>query len=115
MSGEYDTESAMFKVNDLPTRGHPRKLQKGKFKTEIRKHYFSQRIVNLWNSLPEPVVMAPSINTFKNRLDKHWKNMKFLYDDFKAVPYYELITTNPRMPTEDTSESEDTSDQCPGR
>ena len=26
-----------------------------------------------WNSLPESIVTAPSLNSFKNRLDKHWK------------------------------------------
>jgi len=30
------------------------------------------RITNVWNSLPFSVVTAPSVNSFKNRLDKHW-------------------------------------------
>jgi len=30
-------------------------------------------VVPHWNSLPEYVVTAPSTNTFKNRLDKHWQ------------------------------------------
>jgi len=29
------------------------------------------RVVNLWNSLPSEVVSAPSVNVFKERLDKH--------------------------------------------
>ena len=40
--------------------------------TNIRSSFFSQRIVNHWNGLPEEVVRAESVNTFKNRLDK-WK------------------------------------------
>jgi len=31
-------------------------------------------IVNMWNSLLDYVVMSDTINTFKNRLDAHWKH-----------------------------------------
>ena len=44
---------------------------------------FSNRITNmwtLWNSLPDSVVMADTVNQFKNRLDKHWAKYAFLYD-----------------------------------
>ena len=37
-------------------------------------------ITNMWNSLPDSVVMADTVNQFKNRLDKHWANYAFLYD-----------------------------------
>jgi len=30
------------------------------------------RITNVWNSLPFSVITAPLVNSFKNRLDKHW-------------------------------------------
>ena len=40
------------------------------YKKDSRKYYFSSRVVTDWNALPENVVTAPSINTFKNRLDK---------------------------------------------
>ena len=39
--------------------------------------FFSLRVVDLWNSLPESVVSAPRLNSFKNRLDKCWKEYKF--------------------------------------
>ena len=32
------------------------------------------RVVGTWNDLPEEVVNAPSVNAFKYRLDKHWKD-----------------------------------------
>jgi len=35
---------------------------------------------NTWNSLPDSVVMADTVNQFKNRLDKHWVKRAFLYD-----------------------------------
>jgi len=33
-----------------------------------------------WNSLPNDVVEAETINTFKNRLDKHWSNQDVLFN-----------------------------------
>ena len=47
-------------------------------------HYFTNRIVNTWNSLPEEIVNAPSISSLKNRLDKFWQNQDILYN-YKAV------------------------------
>jgi ribonucleases P/MRP protein subunit RPP40 len=52
------------------TRGHKLKLVKNRSNGNLRKNFFSQRIVNCWNSLPQEVVEADSINCFKNRLDK---------------------------------------------
>jgi len=42
--------------------------------------FFSNRIINIWNSLPDSVVMADTNNQFKNRLDKYWKTYDFVYD-----------------------------------
>jgi hypothetical protein len=52
------------------TRGHRLKLEKKRSKGEVRKQFFSQRVVNSWNSLPQFVIDADSVNSFKNRLDK---------------------------------------------
>ena len=65
------------------TRGNELKLQHNRSKLDIRKHSFSQRITNLWNSLPNHVVQSSSINSFKNSLDKHWSCQE-LYYDWKA-------------------------------
>jgi len=56
-------------------RGHSLKIRKDRPNLDIRKHFFSQRVVNAWNKLPQHVVDAPSVNCFKNRLDKHWEDM----------------------------------------
>ena len=61
------------------TRGHSFKIVKPRARLDIRKYSFSNRIVNSWNSLSEDVVLAGSINTFKNRLDKYWRDRKFIY------------------------------------
>ena len=46
---------------------------------DIRKYNFTYRVVSLWNSLPSHVVNAPTLNTFKNRLDRIWANEEVLY------------------------------------
>ena len=46
----------------------------------VRKNSFGVRIVNIWNNFPENVVNSLSVNTFKNRLDKHWKNQEILFN-----------------------------------
>ena len=33
----------------------------------------------MWNSIPSYVVMSDTINTFKNRIDAHWKHRDFLF------------------------------------
>jgi len=45
---------------------------------ETDEKFFSQRVVPHWNKLPEAVVMAESVNIFKNRLDryKEWGHLK---------------------------------------
>src|SRR5882757_9093707 len=52
------------------TRGHNCRIVKQRSHLDIRKYFFSQRRVNTWNSLPQTVVDADSVNLFKNRLAK---------------------------------------------
>ena len=40
------------------------------FRIEMRKHFFSQRVVSLWNSLPQSAVEAGSLDAFKRELDR---------------------------------------------
>ena len=41
---------------------------------------FSARIVNIWNSLPNSIVDASTVNAFKARLDKFWSHQAVKYD-----------------------------------
>jgi len=50
------------------------------FIINLRKHYFSARIVNIWNSLPNHVVDVTNVNLVKARLDRFWINQDVKYD-----------------------------------
>ena len=96
IQGHYDPEtSTIIKlINDteqrFSTRTNSKKVVYNRANTNIRKNSFSIRIANYWNKLPEN-------NSFKNRLNKHWKDEELYYANYKADMYMlsgcELIDT----------------------
>jgi len=51
------------------------KLKEGRFRLDIRKKFFSLRVVRPWHRLPRAAVASPSLAVFKARLDVALSNL----------------------------------------
>jgi len=91
------------------TRSNGFKLKEGRFRLDIRKKLFTMRVVKHWNGLPREVVDAPSLETFKARLDGALSNLVWLKmslltaaglgymtsaGPFQPKPFYDSIFTH---------------------
>ncbi len=95
LHGMHTCSSALLPLHHIEertTRGHSLKLLKPSPRPRSRQAFFTQRVVNLWNSLPESTVTAPTINSFKNRLDRAWSGAPLRYN-------YKSETVTPCMRT----------------
>ena len=86
LNGLYD-ESVTHGILDLSrhhqarmNRGHNMKLYKNKARLNVRQKFFSIRIVDSWNDLPQRIIDSPSVKCFESRLDKYWEGQDMKYD-----------------------------------
>jgi hypothetical protein len=84
LNGIDDTHATtgMMELNTQAiTRGHNKKLKKQSCRLRnVRKYSFTSRVVDIWNSLSEEIIVAKTVKEFEIGLDNHWKHQECKYD-----------------------------------
>ena len=75
------------------TRGHALKIIKNRSRVNVRKNFFSQRVVNDWNALPVLVVDSESVNSFKNNYDKYVGNKRKRLGCLEVRPWMKFMVS----------------------
>ena len=94
-------EGLFTRVCSERTRGNGFQLKEGGFRLEIRKKFFSMRVVRPWHRLPGEAVVAPSLAVFKARSDGAlgslgwWKGSLPLTGGWKEMSY--KVPSNPNQ------------------
>jgi len=81
VSGKYDsaiTPTLIISDTHKTSWENDLRLQKSRLKYDMRKFYFTNRVVDQWNSLPNWVVTANYTKIFKNELI-NIGNIRILY------------------------------------
>ena len=88
-NGTFDKNfPSILTKKSLGLRGHKYKLSLTRANKDIYKYFFSNRVVNDWNSLPENIVMSEDVKKFEKALGHHWGNQDLMFEDFKADIQY---------------------------
>ena len=80
INGIENVECSLFfhlATHNRPSRRHDKQIVKQKFRTDTRKFFFSQRVINDWNSLPRNTVECKTVLSFKRNLDVYMNNVSF--------------------------------------
>lgn len=61
---------SLFSLNISVTRGHSAKIVRKRCRLDVRRHFFSERVVERWNNLDQHVIDSDTLNSFKSGLEK---------------------------------------------
>ena len=94
LKGAYDIDNQFFTPSTFTTmRGHSKKLFKHHVNWYTRSKFFSNRVINDWNSLPQFIVDSSSVNEFKMLLYRHYSNclFDFMYNIYITITIIYVI------------------------
>ena len=82
MNGYENIDSNIFfKIKKMKiSRGHNYMLVKKQSRLDVRKYSFSQRTINVWNTLSTECVQSSSVNMSKNRIHKYLVKAGYTYN-----------------------------------
>ena len=92
---DIPTETLFQKSESTQTRGHNLKLYKKHSRLDVRKFFFSQRIISEWNALPSEIVNSGSVNEFKNRIEPLFNKVRSHRTSQRRLPA-PLLTASDR-------------------
>ena len=76
------------------TRGHSKKIYKQFSRLDVRKYFFSQRIVDEWNNLPSNIIKSKTINAFKRKIEPLFAQVRELTISRRRLPAPVLKTSS---------------------
>ena len=90
LTGRYDSDVAegLLAMNPRVSRGHQFKLMKERAVLNVRKYYFTNRVVDMWNNLPRWVVEANNTKGFERNLDKFMGNHPIRFDHRARIEWH---------------------------
>jgi hypothetical protein len=60
----------------ISTRRNDYKIETGRCRYDVCKYFFTNRVIGIWNSLPNDIITASTTN----RLDKFWQDQELVYN-----------------------------------
>lgn len=79
-TADHPCRTLLPQSNNTRLRGHTLKIQHQHSRLDCRRYFFALRVCNHWNSLPEVIADAPSVDVFKRQLDVHLKHLHNMYE-----------------------------------